>query len=336
MSRNSQATPCQAPTGRLLRPIAGLLILLMPAAALGQTAAGKLARARELVDAGDAASGLALLDLLLEKEPLAEGYLLRSTAHIMLGDLERGRRDLEQALEIDPALRQAWLNRAALELSEKRFDEALQDLRRARELDPEAPDNDLNIGAVLLLMGELESANRSFASYLQRHGDSADTFYLVASNYAMAGYAGLAIQQLQRAIALDEKSRLRARTDRNFSDLATNPRFRELLASDSYRLPPGAHFAAREFDLPYRASQGGLLSVVLEALQLHGQPFDPRVEVTSHWALIWADLRIKVTSTPEGKGRIELSAPASHFTLTRWRERTEELFRQVSVRAVGR
>ncbi len=324
------------PPARTLAGVVGLAIFSLLVAVDSQAAIGDLARARELVDAGDAAAAVSLLDNLLTREPQAEAYLLRSTAHFMLGDLEQGRADLDRALATDPTLRQAWLNRAALDLSEGRLDEALTALTKARELDPAAPDNDLNIGAVLLLKGELQGANGNFARYLEQHPDSADAFYLVASNYAMAGYAGLAMQQLQQAIDLDEKSRLRARTDRNFSDLAANARFREILSTDSYRLPPGAHFAAREFDLPYAGSNGGLLSVVLETLQLNDQPFDPRVEVTSGWALIWGDFRIKVFNTAEGKGRVELSAPAPHFTLTAWRQRAEDLFRQIAVRAVGR
>jgi tetratricopeptide (TPR) repeat protein len=333
MSQDSLPTrPAQPP---LLR-IGGVLALLLSAALFCQGATGDLARARELVDAGDAAAAVALLDGLLKHQPLAEGYLLRSTAHFMLGDLAQGSEDLDQALETDPSLRQGWLNRAALSISEGRIDAALESFKKAQELDPGAPDNDVNIGVALLLKGELEKANGSFARYLEHHPDSADAFYLVATNYAMAGYAGLAIQQLQRAIAVDEKSRLRARTDRNFSDLTANSRFQEILSTDAYRLPPGAHFAAQDFDLPYAGSSGGLLSVVLEILQLNNQPFDPRVEVTPGWALIWADFRIKVSTTTAGKGRVELSAPAPHFTLTVWRRRTEELFRQIAVRAVGR
>ncbi len=153
----------------------------------------------------------------------------------------------------------------------------------------------------------------------------------MASNYALAGYEALAIQHLVQAIQLDEKSRLRARTDPNFSALEANSRFQEVLNSDSYRLPPGGFFSRRQVDVPYEGGRGILLEAVMNALQLSGQPFDPRIEVTPDWALIWSDLRIKVASRPEGGGWVEISAPAGEFSPAEWQQRSEDFFRQVAV-----
>jgi hypothetical protein len=63
-----------------------------------------------------------------------------------------------------------------------------------------------------------------------------------------------------------------------------------------------------------------------------GQAFDPRVEATPDWALIWGEARIKVSRTADGKGRVELSAPAGRLTPDAWRERSARLFREVAVR----
>jgi tetratricopeptide (TPR) repeat protein len=297
----------------------------------------QLAQARELLEAGNPESALALLDRVVKQNPAsAEALLLRSTAHFVLGEDKPGRRDLKRALEANPGLRQAWLNSAALNLADQNYDAALEDFERAEQLDPAAADNDVNIGAVLILRGDLDGANQRFQHYLTLNPGSAGSFYLVATNYAMAGYAGLAIENLQRAVEIDEKSRLRARTDPNFAALETQPRFQDLLLNDNYRPPAGSYTAARTFEIPYTEGDRRLLRAVVDALQIGGQPFDRRVEATPGWALIWADYRIKVTDDDKGQGVVQLSGAPESFTPLQWRERTEEFFRQVDIQLLQR
>lgn len=315
-----------------------VLALLAPMRIVAQPLADEqLARAQELLDAGNAPAALELLDPLAKRKPPgARVFLLRSTALFMLGDMDQGKKDLARCLKLDPTLRQAWLNKAALDLSEERYSEALQALEKAKELDPDALDNELNIGAVLLLQGQLQDASSRFETYLARNPSSAEAFYLVASNYAMAGYAGPAIEHLGQAIELDEKSRLKARTDPNFRDLESNSRFQTLLVTDSFQLAPGSYQRILEVEVPYSGSDSHLLRAVLDALQFSGRPFDRRVEATPDWALIWGEIRIKVTNSNDGKGRIELSAPADQFTPQQWQESTDAFIRQITVRLYTR
>ncbi len=329
------------PTGSRTPPLvsqrvhrAALVLFLAAAAAVaGPPMEERLATAQDLLDAGDAEAALDLLDRLVKtKPPDARAFLLRSTALFMMGEVARGRRDLERSLEIDPSLRQAWLNLAALDLSEKRYPQALEALEKAKEIDPSAPDNDLNIGAVLLLQGRLQDATDHFSAYLQRSSPSAQALYLVATNYAMAGYADPAIEHLQRAIELDEKTRLTARTDPNFRDLESNARYQSVLNTDTYRPPPGAHERVLEVEIPYEGSDSVLLRAVLDALQFSGQPFDRRVEATPDWALIWGEMRIKLTRTADNRGTIHCSAPAERFTSSQWRQKTEALMREITIR----
>lgn len=318
--------------GRQLCPIVVLAALVVGATGAADE---RLARAQELLDSGEPQAALELLDAIVKKRARdPQALLLRSTARFMLGDLERGREDLDRALAEQPGLRQGWLNRAALDVAEGRYDEALQAFLRAEELDPSAADNDLNIGAVLLLQDGLGPASERFDRYLRNNPYSSDAFYLVATNYAIGGYATLAVEHLRRAIEIDEKTRLRARTDANFAELGTHPQFQEILANDSYRLPPGAHFASRFFDAPYAGGNGRLLDAVIEALQFSSRPLDRRIEVTPSWALIWSDLRVKVSGEGEGRGAVELSAPAERFTPSEWEERSEALFREITARLI--
>jgi len=315
----------------------GLVVASLASMARAQGSEPQLAQAREMLEAGNAESALALLDRVVKKDPTsAEALLLRSTAHFVLGEDKPGRRDLKRALEADPGLRQAWLNSAALNLADQNYDGALEDFKRAEQLDPAAADNDVNIGAVLILRGDLDGANQRFQRYVSLNPGLAGASYLVASNYAMAGYAGLAIENLQRAVELDEKSRLRARIDPNFAALESQPRFQDLLLNDTYRPPEGTYTAAMTFEVPYSGADNRLLRAVVDALQISGQPFDSRVEVTPGWALIWADFRIKVTDGRNGKGEVQISAAPETFTPTQWRQRSEEFFRQVDIQVLQR
>lgn len=295
--------------------------------------AGDLAKAQELVDAERPEEALELLEPLLADQPAdAEALLLRSTARLMLGERKAGRADLDRVLRLDPNQRRAWLNRAALDLAEHDYAGALEAFQRAETLAPGAPDNDLNIGAVLLLQGQLRPASERFARYLEASPGSSDAFYLVATNYAVAGYEALAIEHLRRAVDLDELARLRARTDPNFADLRDNPRFGSLLNVDSYRPPEGAYTASDTFEVPYDPEGGALLDAVIYTLQLAARPFDPRVEVTDAWAVVRGDFRVKISNTLGSRGLVQVSAPAGSFTPAEWRARTEELFRGIRVR----
>ena len=307
------------------------------AAAQPQASSEPLARAQELLDGGDAAGALQILNRLVKnKPPNAEAYLLRSTALFMMGDLEQGKADLDKTLEIDPNIRQAWLNRAALDLSEQKYSQALEALVEAKDLDPSAPDNDLNIGAVQLLQGNLQEASANFRDYLAGITLSAEAYYLVASNYGMAGYAGPAIEHLRQAIELDEKTRLRARTDPNFRELEVNDRFQQILSTDTYAIPPGSYQRLVSVETPFDGTDSVLLRAMLDALQFSNQPFDRRVEVTLEWALIWGDMRIKLSNDAAGKGQILLTAAADQFTPSLWQQQTDALIREMTVRLTNR
>jgi tetratricopeptide (TPR) repeat protein len=314
----------------------GLLTASLPASAQitrhKSKAQGSLAQAQEMVDGGNPQQAIPLLNTLIQKEPgNGAAYLLRSTARFLIDDIDGGKKDLDKALQLDPSQRQAWLHRGALEVSAKKYDAALAAFSQAEKLDPKAQDNDINLGAVLLLAGKLEGATQRFQAYLGKHGGVADAQYLVASNYALSGYSALAVEHLRQAIALDERSRLRARTDTNFAGLEKDRRYTDLLATDSYRAPAGSHFAAQAYDVSYDAQDGKLLGAVLEAMNVSKERYDPRVESAPDWALIWGDLRVKVTHTPDGKGRVEVSAPLDRLSEAEWKQRTDKLFRSVTL-----
>lgn len=314
---------------------AGALLLLIALAAPTPAAsadAARLAPASELIASSRPEEALELLDKLLGRRSKdSNALLLRSTAHFMLGNLKEGKRDLNRSIDLDPTNRRAWLNRAALDLADGNHPGALRAFGRAEALDRSAPDNPLNIGAVLLLLDRFDEAEDRFKHYLARNPGDAQARYLVASNYAMRGFLQPAIANLSRAIALDEKVRRSARTDPNFSPLDEFPAYQEILSTDRFRHPPGSMVVKQVYDSPFLAGRSLVLDAVIASLQLAGRWFDPRVEVTSEWALIWSDLRIKVSDNGGGGTRLELSAPPGRFGSGQWQALTDQLLRDVTM-----
>ncbi len=308
-----------------------VISLLLQTGVSAQT--DSVARAEELLDAGDAPKAIVLLDGLLQAAPEdARALLLRSTARFYLGERESGEADLRRALALDPSQRQGWLNLAALELSDANYDVAYENFVQAQKLDPEAVDNHLNLGAALLFAGRLEESSEHFQKHLARPSRSGDDYYLVATNYAMAGYSALAMRHLSQAVQLDEKVRLRARTDSNFARLAETPGYQSLLETDVFVPPPGSLTASHTYSVPYSSDGGRLVGAILNALTELRLPYDRRVEVTPAWTLIWADIRIKAgTDSGTGRGLVFLSAPAASFTPQSWHQREDALFRQIEI-----
>lgn len=306
--------------------LAALLLSQVPSAG-AQPVGDPLAAAQQAVDAGDSERAFDLLAPILKREPKnARALLLRSTAHCISGELDECRKDLDQALTLDATLRQGWLNRAGLAIAEKRYDDALAALAQAEKLDPAASDNAINLGAVYLLQGKLEPASREFERHLVANSRSADAYYLVATNFALAGYSALAAQHLGRAVELDERSRVRARSDPNFAELASSRAFQLLLTTDSFVPPAGSATASRIYRSPFKGSGSQLLVAVLNALQIAGTPLDSSVEVTDDWALLWSTARIKIVRRSEQETAVELSAAPGKFTPEAWDRLSRELY----------
>lgn len=285
-----------------------------------------LDRAQAEVDAGRADEALALVEPVLKRDRRnARALLIRSTARCLEGDLPACKKDLDAALDADPKLRQGWLNRSALAIAEKRYDDALAALREAEKLDPQASDNGLNQGAVLLLQGQLEPASAQFAAYLELN-PTADAWYLVASNYAFSGYAALAVEHLAGSVARDERTRARARTDPNFVDLASNRAFQQLLSTDAFRPAEGSHRAEKVFRSRYAGADSPIVTAALNAIQLSGLPLDPLAEVTSDWAILWSAFRVKLLRNADDTTTITLTAPPSSYTPAQWTTRTDAFF----------
>lgn len=313
---------------RRLLPLAALWLLAVPAL-YGQqpSESTELERARSFVEQQQPEQALAILEpMARKKKASAEVHLLLAYCRFLEGDVEAGRTALARSLELDPSYVEAWQTAGALALEDENYQEAAAAFRTLQRLDPlEATTYDLNIGAALLLDGDLATASRHFNDYLRAHRADWTAYFLVAKNYALAERWDLAVQHLEAAVKLDERARREARRDPNFAPMSDYEPYARLLATDTFRPAPGDHYRSEVFAAPFDGGHGILLTAVLNAVQLSGRRYDPAVEVTEDWALVWTDVRIKVTNTPDGGGRIELFAAAADFSPQAWRDRTDAL-----------
>jgi tetratricopeptide (TPR) repeat protein len=90
------------------------------------------------------------------------------------------------------------------------------------------------LGIALENLGRYEEAIASYDQALAIKTDLVKVLYNKAYCYALLGKTDLALENLQRAIALNPKSvRERAKTDPDFDGIREDERFRALLATDA-------------------------------------------------------------------------------------------------------
>lgn len=292
------------------------------------TTAQSTAQVQQMIDAGEPGRALDLLARLIGSKPTPEQLMLRGTARLMLGELKGGSADLERSLELDPTLRQGWVNLGGLEIAEGNYKAAEKAFRKAYKLAPSIPDSHLNLGAALMLLGKRVEAESHFNQYLNLEGGSAEAHFLVATNYAIGDLEHLAIEALEEAIRQDERMRMRARRDNRFLTL-DSLEYRVLLNTDDYVPPPGHHRVEAAFKQPYDRQSGELLYAVLESMREVGLSYDPEVEAAAKWAIVWGDLRIKLRSQDNGTGVISLSAAPERFSQDEFHRISQRLFREI-------
>ncbi len=291
-----------------------------------------LSATERALEQGDGERALALVQPLLERKPKsAPALLARSTAYFLVGDRAAGERDLERALALDRTLRQGWLNLGALRLADGQGELALEAFQTARALDPQAVENGLNIGAVQLLLGRLDAAAPEFSQYLSVSGDSGEAHLLVAQNYALVGALPLATTHAAAAIDRDERLRLELRTNPAFALALDDPDFQALLARDSYRAKAGSLTVSRDFEVAYELQNPTVVGAVVDALNGLAMPFDPRIEATPSWALIWTEgVRIKVSpGKAPGHSSVQLTAPPRSHSRDQWQALVDRVFDRV-------
>ncbi len=95
---------------------------------------------------GDASlATLSVFTLAIEHEALpardlAGTYVNRGVLRLRLGDLDRADADFDTALEIEPGMGEAWINRGAAMIAERHWEKGVADIDHGLTLNPQEPE----------------------------------------------------------------------------------------------------------------------------------------------------------------------------------------------------
>ncbi|MDZ4820795.1 MAG: tetratricopeptide repeat protein [Planctomycetota bacterium] len=112
----------------------------------------------------------------------------------------------------------------------ERYNEAIVDLRRAAELDPESIDVWLALGWCYKRSDRLDLAIESLESALRSEPAAAILHYNLACYWSLAHDSDKAIRFLTQALQLNDDYRLMVHSEPDFDPIRLDPRFRELTA----------------------------------------------------------------------------------------------------------
>jgi serine/threonine-protein kinase len=205
--------------------------------------------------------------LLREEYPNDVGvHFVRGVLARLDGDYERALRSYDRMVRLNPAeLVVASYNRARIFMYQKRFEDALLELQRGTELEPEHPLIKTFKARVLYYRGEVDVATRILQQVLSRHPEidgirpilaiclgaqgrlrdaseqltekvkevaaaDHDIAYWLASAYALQGRQVEALTWLSTAIKLGNENFPWFESDPNWSDLHSDPRFLQLMS----------------------------------------------------------------------------------------------------------
>ncbi|MEO0844379.1 MAG: tetratricopeptide repeat protein, partial [Cyanobacteria bacterium J06643_5] len=134
----------------------------------------------------------------------------------------------DKAVEVEATNATAWMNRGmALEMLE-RYEDAVTSFDKAIEFNPTPKAWDKR-GYVLIELEKDEEALRSFEKALELDPNYASAFYNRAISYSYQAKVDEAIEDLKKAIELNEKYKEDAVNDPDFEGVAEDDKFKELV-----------------------------------------------------------------------------------------------------------
>jgi tetratricopeptide (TPR) repeat protein len=187
-----------------------------------------------------------------KKPGSARLYNKLGIAELQIQRYKEARRHFEKAIKIERMFASAYNNLGSVYYGERRYGSAIKQYRKAIQLEPAVASFHANMGAAYFAKKDFEAAGMSYAraleldpDVLERHArsgisaqlsqamDVARYAYVMAKLYARTGAFDRALVYLQRAIAEGYKGIEEVFKDADFTGLRKDPRFADLMASQS-------------------------------------------------------------------------------------------------------
>jgi serine/threonine protein kinase/tetratricopeptide (TPR) repeat protein len=206
------------------------------------------------------------VELLREEYPNDVGvHFARGVVARLDSDYERALRSFDRMVRLNPGeVVVTSYNRARIFMYQRRFDEALAELDRGAESEPDHPMIQTFRGRVLYYRGQIDEATHIIEQVLERNprmegirpmlaiclsaqgkhelanqqltervkisaASDHDISYWLASAYLLQGRQVLALEWLEKAIKLGNENYRWFESDPNWSDLHADPRFQQLM-----------------------------------------------------------------------------------------------------------
>nr|WP_136251099.1 tetratricopeptide repeat protein [Ningiella ruwaisensis] len=141
------------------------------------------------------------LEKAIVREPeIAQIYAVMGLVKYLRKEYEDSFEAFDKALEINPSLAIAYMWKSASFIALQRYDEAIEEQIKARELDPLFITNTYNLGVQLLWQGKVDEAKQVFINLKEDHPDSSFPFQGLADVYFREGKFAASIKELLFAI----------------------------------------------------------------------------------------------------------------------------------------
>jgi len=213
----------------------------LPAA--GSSATDLLAFGREALNRGDALTAQAAANRVVEMEPSSsEGYRLLGDSYALRNERALADAMWRQSLRLDERNEGTLLALAGVALEEKRFDEALDFLRRAVELNPRNADRLTTLGRRARAEGDTKMARQVFAATVRALPSDVAVLSEYGAVLFEAGDVDAALEPLMTAASLAPdrapvRASLAAALRRKGSLPEAEREYREALRADPAWLP---------------------------------------------------------------------------------------------------
>ncbi len=145
------------------------------------------------------------------------------------GRYEEAISSYDKALEIKPDNDAAWYNRGLALANLGRYEEAIASYDKALEIKPDKDEAWTNYGFALHQLGKFEEAYLCYDRALAINPDSDSAWYNRACCFALQNQIESAIEDLAKAISLNNKFQEMAKTDTDFDNIREDARFKALV-----------------------------------------------------------------------------------------------------------